>query len=64
MTDGRKGALLFHYGYRGALTTRHLAILGVWTNGWSGREVRLRDLENIGLASFFVSKKLIVRHMF
>ena len=39
-------------GYRGALQPNRPAMLGVWTNGWKGRDERLQDLATIGLAPF------------
>lgn len=34
-------------------------MLGVWTNGWKGRGERLKDLEQIGLATFYRPAKEI-----
>lgn len=35
------------------------AMLGVWTNGWKGRDERLLDLEQAGLAIFHRPPKSI-----
>lgn len=35
------------------------AMLGVWTNGWKGRDERLLDLEQVGLAIFHRPPKSI-----
>ena len=46
-------------GYRGALNPGRPAMLGVWTNGWKGRDERLLDLEQIGLPTFYRPTKSI-----
>lgn len=54
MTDGRNTMLLFHYGYRAALSGGYPAISGISADGY-GRDQRLRDLGHMGMPSFYVS---------